>query len=457
MSDGFGPEDFTPPPGPGRILARYLAWTLTFLLAAAAILGAGYWLGAGERESDAGPLAVATPSTPDGKPVQDPALIGLSVLFALDLADSAEIDVRFSADGPAPQTPRPRFILEFTARQEAARLHLTPTIRDPRTNTIVWTATISATGEDFFPAMAETIRRANTLLRRDRRFQHGAVPRPEEVTNRLARDLAASARALTIMADSAAWSPAGTVQLIRMLELAANFDPADPAIASRLASRLALAVLERHVLDNDPLDRAADQLTRATTAAPTHPDTFLARCHVRRAQLRHDEAIEACEAARALLPSPTAATQFALQAAPIMVEIAHNHLELWHTEDALRWYMRALELEPEPPAAIPTWRGLAIAHYLGGNREQAAHFMGLAAAARPADPVARGWHAALLALAGRRGEAEREATAFFALPAIPPRRPGTLPRLHLLAEEFGGRHGLIEDTLAELRSGMRNR
>ena len=118
----------------------------------------------------------------------------------------------------------------------------------------------------------------------------------------------------------------------------------------------------------------------------------------------------------------------------------------------MRWYRRAMDIASVGTDLRFAQRGLGVAHYVLGDFEQAIYWMGLAAAAQSADPVARGWFAALLALAGRPTEARLEARAFFTIPGDGVRRAGDLPRLYLLAPEYDGRNSLIQTTLAKLRT-----
>jgi tetratricopeptide (TPR) repeat protein len=284
--------------------------------------------------------------------------------------------------------------------------------------------------------LKEAVRKVSFLIRRNPAFRHGRSDPSDAQAAAQARDLLAAAAWFVDVTDARTWA-----DVTRLHEMAEGLEPTNALIAAHLAGRHARAFLEGYARDEKGLERAADLLARAVSVEASNPEVLLARCYLRQARREYEEAQEACRAALERDPSLARAA----------IEIGDAYLELARPDEALRWYRRAAAMPSAGRDVRFAHRGIAVASFLAGDYEQAIHWMGQAVAAKPADPVARGWLAAMLALAGRPTEAQAEAAAFFAMPGDGVRRAGDLPRVHLVAPEYDGRNALIQNALAKLR------
>jgi len=430
------------PPAPGFPWA----WVAGIIAMTVVMLGGGWLIGTSSLFSNPGALAILPVTTADGAIARDPPVEGLMVLFGTDLAAAAEVEVAFHA-APGPNAlaalrrslrdnDRTRFVMDGTASVAGQDVRLRLRLTDLQDGTEIWAGEIAGTGQGLFPAMADTVRLITTLIRRNPDFRHGRAPPPDAVADRLAKALRTAADWFPVEPAPRPWA-----NVSRIYELAAELDPTDPAIVGRLAVRQTFAWLQGFPSDNESLDRIADLVARAAAIDPKHQDYLLARCFLLRARRQFEEAVEACRFALDLHPKLTRAA----------IELGHDELELWRPDEALRWYRHAEAMVQEPDERWSNLRGMAIAYYLQGDQERAVFSMEQAAAIRPADPVAQGWLAALLALSGRTDDARVQAATFFALPAEGTRKQGELPRIHLLSAEYDGRHALIANTLNRLR------
>lgn len=433
-------------PGPPVDRRRVVAWVAGVFVAAVLVVGGAFLLGISQMFAPEGAVAVLPLTGEDGAPVLDPPVPGMLVLFTSDLAAVGEIDMRVrmaaSRDGMAMLRRAVqgnndiRFVLDGSVRVSGTRLAMRLRLADIRAGTELWSDTLEGEAHAIFPLMTEAVRRLAFLIKRNTAFRHGRATPADAEASALAKTLLRAAAWLPDEPGARAWGNAN-----RLHELAEALEPTDAVIAAHLAGRYARGHLEGYTTGETGLERASDLLARAATADATNPEVLLARCYLRQAQRSHEEAVEACQAALARDPGMARAA----------IEIADAYLELARPDDALRWFRRAAAMPSIGRELRFAQLGTGVAQFLAGDYEQAAHWAGQAVATQPADPVARGWLAALLALSGRPTEARVEAAAFFAMPGDGVRRAGELPRVYLVAPEYDGRNALIQNALAKLR------
>lgn len=430
---------------------RLLAWGLGLAVVALLVVGGGFLLGMSRWLVHEGAIAVVPLVDERGMPVRAAPVDGLLVMYALDLAEAAELDLRFPylvAPAPPEVVRRKveadddiRFTLGGTARVAGQVLTLRLRITDIRTGTEIWADTVEAEGQTLFPALAESGRKLAFLLRRNSDLRHGRTEPPDAVSEGMARMLLAAAGWFVDEPNARAWA-----NVTRLHDRADGLVPTDVAVTAGVVERLTRGVMEGYLTGTKPLERAADLLARAGTAAPDNPDVLLARCTLAQARGQHEEAIGICGAA-------VAHEGVRARAA---IQLGNAQLELWHADLASDWFRRALEAPGLGADRRFALRGLGVSEYVQGRSDEAIGWMEQAVRMRPDDPVARGWLAALLALAGRDEEARREARAFFEIPGDGARVTGVLGRVYLLSPEYEGRNSLVQGALARVRPDARS-
>lgn len=428
---------------------RPVLWTVVGIILALVLLGAGWQLGVSGLFSSEGVVAVVPFTSEDNanEPFQAAPVAGLVVLLGTELANASKADtqIQFVPDGGKLTDLRrslradggTRLILEGTARVVGLNVRLRARLLDARSGAEMWTGTIEGQGHDLLPRMTEMAQLITTAMRGTQNLQLGRAPPPPEQAQHQAQSLLATARWLPDEMNAVAWA-----NISRLYELAIQLDARDAGILGHLAWRHAYAHLEYFTTGGAGLESAAELLARAAVLDPTNKELLLARCTMRRAQRLHEEAIAACQAALDRDPKEVRA----------VIEIGQDMLELSRGPEALRWLQRAEDAVVGVPDIWSGRRAMGAAYYALGNTEAAVHWMRLAVAARPSDPIARAWLAALLGLLGRQEEAQGHLREFLAAPALGARRAGELPRIYLLALEYDGRHGLLVNALTRLRT-----
>jgi len=433
-----------------RPTRQSVAWILGVALVAVLLVGGGFLLGLSRWLVHEGAIAVIPLVDERGMPVREAPVDGLLVLFAHDVAAAAELDVRYPylAAQALPDTlPRRldadgdiRFTLGGTAHITGSRLVLHLRITDIRAGKEVWSDSVEAEGQAVFPALAEAGRKLAFLLRRNEDFRHGRTDPPDPVSEAMARMLLAAAAWFPDLPNVRAWA-----NISRLHDLADELAPTDVVITAGVVERLARGVMEGYLTGTRPLERAADLLARAGTAAPDNAEVLLARCYLAQARAQNEEAVGICEAA--LVHERVRARA--------AVQLANAQLELWHADLASDWYRRALEAPDSGAERRFALRGLGVSQYVQGQPDAAIKSMTQAVQVQPDDPVAQGWLVALLVLAGREDEARRQARVFHAIPGDAARPVGTMRRVYLLSPEYDGRNGLVQGALARVRPDAR--
>ena len=353
-------------------------------------------------------IAVARFHNVTGSAGQDAADAGFADLVKLRLASVQQMrladDTRAdpggaAAPGAVEHGARPRYVLEGTVAFDTAVMHVTARLADQNDGNELWSDRYDLPTADAARVADDIASHAARAVSPNHDIRVTGQPPPLADPRRAAREL----DALGFQMDY--YRSATDIRVQRLYLLALTFDQNDVSALTHLATTYIRAAAGRGETDDASLAQADAVLARAIELDPRNAFVLYNTCLLRRLQGRVAEAVALCT--RALDIDP--------RFPPALRELGHDLLEAGDAAQAIASYRAAIEAGPYLPLACNAFKGLGVALWAVGLREEAiAALQQSAKLDATHDDDEQLWLAALLEVGGKHAEAGQLMAEFMA-------------------------------------------